>query len=206
MIFVGQNGPSSKNHCMKTHMLTVPVFWYSVWVTEQLVFPLHTLAVWWQGWQMQSKTQTPSVSSKQVKTFLLSHHLFGFLSHRGNTQDTVQGSIHIWSNLRKVKWHKHKYTISIFMVSGHMVITCMNIQWQRNVDTKWEKQCLDFFSTFHLTTKWCQYSFVVQCFFLLEQHMVRNYNNSILKLICTFSVFGMCVLCVRCCSHVLHTC
>lgn len=46
-----------------------------------------------------------SVSSMQVKLFLSSHHFFGFLSHGGNIQDIVQGSVDIRPYLR-TKSHK----------------------------------------------------------------------------------------------------
>lgn len=104
-----------------------------------LLFPFQTVAGWWhEEWNLPSKTLTVSVSFTQLMTFMLSHHLSGFLSHRGNTQDTVQGSIHIWSNLRKAKWQRHKNTTSSFTVPDYTALACMNMQQQGNM---W-KECV----------------------------------------------------------------
>lgn len=54
--------------------------------------------------------QKASVSSMQVKLFLLSHHFFGFLSHGGNIQDIVENSIDIRPNLGYKFAHKHVFT------------------------------------------------------------------------------------------------
>lgn len=100
-----------------------------------LLFPFQTVAGWWhEEWNLPSKTLTVSVSFTQLMTFMLSHHLSGFLSHRGNTQDTVQGSIHIWSNLRKAKWQRHKNTTSSFTVPDYTALACMNMQQRGNVE------------------------------------------------------------------------
>lgn len=50
---------------------------------------------------LKGKRKAKSASCKQVKTSTRSHHFFCFLSHRGDAQDAVQGSIHIWKNLEK---------------------------------------------------------------------------------------------------------
>lgn len=49
-----------------------------------------------------------------AKCKLLSHHLSCFLSHRGNAQDAVKSSIHIWPNLKVTQTN----TTSISMVSN----------------------------------------------------------------------------------------
>lgn len=115
---------------------------------EHLLFPLQTLAVW----QHKETNAEPKHKLRMLPPRRWRHFCYLTNSLASCLTEGIHRILYrapftygrIWGKQSDTDTH----TDSIFMISGHMVTACMNMQQQRNMDKK-RKECLCSGSKYH---------------------------------------------------------